>query len=299
MNWDEFQAAKQLLLGSEPAPLLSQVDVRNDNGFVNSGAPKLTNDHDTVFQGNNRDSAFVWLGNGKVRIGGIRYSGLGHPGLAGGDSIYCAGIIKRNYFFFHSGHYHPQVINAQHFFCEFVELTCRPLPGGARDKTVDELCEMALELYQPGTTDKTYTTTFKAWVEERAQSSSVGIPIRGPSGGGLPSMSTGQLGTKPSRPSVRPERSVPPPGYVGGPREPLPVYPPHAWQPDTSTNHCKLCARPFTFSRRRHHCRKCGDIFCEDCTTKRKVVSHPVQRPNSTSPETGPLRVCDACMYIL
>ncbi|TPX44557.1 hypothetical protein SeLEV6574_g04430 [Synchytrium endobioticum] len=39
------------------------------------------------------------------------------------------------------------------------------------------------------------------------------------------------------------------------------------WKPDASTNQCKACHCPFTFYRRRHHCRMCGEIFCHACST--------------------------------
>ncbi|ODQ68104.1 hypothetical protein NADFUDRAFT_81170 [Nadsonia fulvescens var. elongata DSM 6958] len=39
------------------------------------------------------------------------------------------------------------------------------------------------------------------------------------------------------------------------------------WVSDASRKFCKSCDKPFLFlSRRRHHCRKCGEIFCNDCS---------------------------------
>ena len=34
------------------------------------------------------------------------------------------------------------------------------------------------------------------------------------------------------------------------------------WVADTSAKECFGCARPFRFARRRHHCRRCGGVFC-------------------------------------
>eukprot|EP01132_Coremiostelium_polycephalum_P002890 gene2890-3592_t len=37
------------------------------------------------------------------------------------------------------------------------------------------------------------------------------------------------------------------------------------WLKDQMTKACMLCTSSFTMTRRRHHCRKCGKIFCNDC----------------------------------
>ncbi|ODV90844.1 hypothetical protein CANCADRAFT_26122 [Tortispora caseinolytica NRRL Y-17796] len=34
------------------------------------------------------------------------------------------------------------------------------------------------------------------------------------------------------------------------------------WKPNDSVSGCSVCAKPFTLFDRRHHCRRCGDIFC-------------------------------------
>jgi RUN and FYVE domain-containing protein 1/2 len=33
------------------------------------------------------------------------------------------------------------------------------------------------------------------------------------------------------------------------------------WTPDKMQTNCKGCQRDFNVKRRKHHCRKCGDIF--------------------------------------
>jgi len=45
------------------------------------------------------------------------------------------------------------------------------------------------------------------------------------------------------------------------------------WDPDSITNHCSACQKKFDklFSRR-HHCRLCGRLFCQDCSNTRSLI---------------------------
>jgi len=38
------------------------------------------------------------------------------------------------------------------------------------------------------------------------------------------------------------------------------------WVSDKTTESCYLCNRAFTVFFRKHHCRICGKIFCENCS---------------------------------
>lgn len=38
------------------------------------------------------------------------------------------------------------------------------------------------------------------------------------------------------------------------------------WIPDSARDKCKSCEIDFWLGRRRHHCRKCLEIFCGDCS---------------------------------
>ncbi|CAO1376702.1 unnamed protein product [Diamesa tonsa] len=40
------------------------------------------------------------------------------------------------------------------------------------------------------------------------------------------------------------------------------------WQDDDDITHCVNCKKEFTVTRRKHHCRHCGTIFCENCLCK-------------------------------
>ncbi|KAH9032172.1 FYVE-domain-containing protein, partial [Lactarius pseudohatsudake] len=82
------------------------------------------------------------------------------------------------------------------------------------------------------------------------------------------------------------------------------------WKQDTDAPYCDtfVCCKPFTLMERRHHCRKCGGIFCAACsscttplldTASLPFVYPPRGTPISTyaSPTSPvlPARVCDAC----
>ena len=38
------------------------------------------------------------------------------------------------------------------------------------------------------------------------------------------------------------------------------------WMPDRLCKVCHECELPFTMFRRRHHCRVCGQVFCQPCS---------------------------------
>ncbi|KAG5190220.1 hypothetical protein JKP88DRAFT_152975, partial [Tribonema minus] len=38
------------------------------------------------------------------------------------------------------------------------------------------------------------------------------------------------------------------------------------WMPDKICRVCYECGAPFTMFRRRHHCRVCGQVFCQNCS---------------------------------
>ncbi|XP_074588886.1 1-phosphatidylinositol-3-phosphate 5-kinase FAB1B-like isoform X2 [Curcuma longa] len=65
------------------------------------------------------------------------------------------------------------------------------------------------------------------------------------------------------------------------------------WMPDDSCMVCYECDSQFTIFNRRHHCRKCGRIFCAKCTSN----SVPVNSYDSESlQEEGEfIRVCNFC----
>lgn len=63
------------------------------------------------------------------------------------------------------------------------------------------------------------------------------------------------------------------------------------WKPDEQAESCEGCREPFSFTRRRHHCRNCGGIFCNNCSEKRATI------PDLK--DQDPVRVCDSCCKAL
>ncbi|CBK24667.2 uncharacterized protein [Blastocystis hominis] len=61
-----------------------------------------------------------------------------------------------------------------------------------------------------------------------------------------------------------------------------------SWMPDQLFTRCPNCLQQFTAVRRRHHCRWCGRVFCDDCCHHKVTISK-----NGKSQ-----RVCDLCFYI-
>eukprot|EP00948_MAST-09A_sp_MAST-9A-sp1_P001044 g1044.t1 len=59
------------------------------------------------------------------------------------------------------------------------------------------------------------------------------------------------------------------------------------WIKDKETTACMHCNTPFTTFNRRHHCRRCGGIFCGKCSSKKVAL---LKLHIAT-----PVRVCDPC----
>ncbi|KAL1569775.1 protein FREE1-like [Salvia divinorum] len=60
------------------------------------------------------------------------------------------------------------------------------------------------------------------------------------------------------------------------------------WVPDEAVVKCNACAADFNAFNRKHHCRNCGDIFCDKCTQGRIVLT--------ADENAQPVRVCDRCV---
>ena len=60
------------------------------------------------------------------------------------------------------------------------------------------------------------------------------------------------------------------------------------WKSNDSTKVCQLCEKKFSLKVRRHHCRRCGGIFCAACSPKSWARGGDAQEPLQ--------RACDRCL---
>ena len=62
------------------------------------------------------------------------------------------------------------------------------------------------------------------------------------------------------------------------------------WDHDSNTKNCYLCDCNFTLLNRRHHCRICGHIFCDNCSKYRVTLT------SKNGKKTKKVRVCEVCV---
>ncbi|XP_062404047.1 FYVE, RhoGEF and PH domain-containing protein 6-like [Sardina pilchardus] len=62
------------------------------------------------------------------------------------------------------------------------------------------------------------------------------------------------------------------------------------WIPDPRTTMCMICTCEFTLTWRRHHCRACGKVVCQTCSTNKHQLDYLKNQP---------ARVCDQCFVTL
>lgn len=60
------------------------------------------------------------------------------------------------------------------------------------------------------------------------------------------------------------------------------------WVLDTERYRCHVCTRNFTRFRRKHHCRKCGEVVCGNCTLKKQAELPVIGK--------SLVRVCMSCI---
>uniref|UniRef100_A0A182NKW3 RUN and FYVE domain-containing protein 2 n=1 Tax=Anopheles dirus TaxID=7168 RepID=A0A182NKW3_9DIPT len=64
------------------------------------------------------------------------------------------------------------------------------------------------------------------------------------------------------------------------------------WTPDKIVSKCTGCDKEFSMTRRKHHCRNCGKIFCSSCSEHVATLTPDQQQTGNGS---KPVRVCDYC----
>ncbi|KAK5867155.1 hypothetical protein PBY51_011671 [Eleginops maclovinus] len=62
------------------------------------------------------------------------------------------------------------------------------------------------------------------------------------------------------------------------------------WIPDPRTTMCMICTCEFTLTWRRHHCRACGKVVCQSCSSNKYCLEYLKNRM---------ARVCDQCIDVL
>lgn len=73
------------------------------------------------------------------------------------------------------------------------------------------------------------------------------------------------------------------------------------WEPDHKANECRRCDKRFGLLNRRHHCRRCGLVVCDKCSTARTFLSSNqiLKDPNASESmqnlSSQHHRVCDKC----
>lgn len=75
------------------------------------------------------------------------------------------------------------------------------------------------------------------------------------------------------------------------------------WKLDSEKDACEKCGKKFGVFTRKHHCRRCGGLFCDNCSSKKADLAvaltgeerGKVVQQTATAHNVRNARVCDAC----
>lgn len=76
------------------------------------------------------------------------------------------------------------------------------------------------------------------------------------------------------------------------------------WISDAEVSFCHGCKLLFDWVRRKHHCRYCGRVFCDECTSQRSLIPedqilHNPERQYLSVNSHNPQRTCEECFDVL
>lgn len=287
-------------------------------GILNGGSPELyagslmlsgtvfDNHTDFSIKGEERDNVlanftndmddgcdFVWLGRGRIR-GHFGMTTGGHPALKGHQEIYSAGEVHNGRVVFKSGHFHPGRENAIGFMLDMVDTSCNGLIGLARERMVADITGFPMVIY------RTETATYQTTLDQINAPVVAVVPV-------VPIVATSHTKTQPMAIGVKSVGS----GVASSSVVPISRVPPimalgngasrrKRWQPDSANPNCHECDKAFTFTKRRHHCRRCGHVVCDACSQGRQYVRFPANSRNVDEENTShdQVRVCDGCTAV-
>ncbi|KAF8761894.1 1-phosphatidylinositol binding [Rhizoctonia solani] len=102
------------------------------------------------------------------------------------------------------------------------------------------------------------------------------------------------------------------PASPRAPPSPCRPAPKSLWKPDNMADECDIwtCTTRFSLFERRHHCRKCGGVFCQACSSQQTLLLDTTDLPFFYPPADlsladgppGPMvnsRVCDDCHALI
>lgn len=137
--------------------------------------------------------------------------------------------------------------------------------------------EEALEAKEEATSASSSTTTSSAGTPTDNSDNSFNFPLTGPLSGlsSLPDSPSHEQNDNATVNNVSDDQEI----------DPILIAP--VWVADELVSNCNSCGQSFNLIRRRHHCRNCGHIYCNQCS------GHFV--PLTQFGYNRPVRVCDLC----